>query len=584
MFFIFGARHFIPVEYLTIGHSSCSLLVMENKRKIWGSMHPFYEGGAILGRTVANRYFLDALIAKDYFDEYHFFLPLPAHCTELEETLAEKFPIQHKAGRFTVKSQREVFYYVQKNEYYAFHLSDPFVKYTDIMRIRNAYSQNIFPVTAPTHSLSYADYGQDFLYHIWAGVSPRDVVVATSHAGEAVVNNMYNALKRNYALPQDFVAPAVQRIPLGVDPASMPEAKDKSTLGALCRAKYGIAENSTIFLCFARISYQSKMDLLPVLRAFKRAEGMGLASSSYHFVVAGWADDDDPFADDLKGFAAALGIPCSIIKRPSDIERKAIYAAADVFVSLSDNLQETFGLTMLEAAAAGLPVIASDFDGYKDLVVPDVTGVLVPSVGPSVCLATNELSSIVPASEYHLYLAQQCSVDVRATGEAMYRLATDKPLRERMGQQARERAVNEYSWSRIIDKYIELWQELNAVPLSDACMQRLRSATHPAAEDFMEVFGSYYSAQVRDEAFKQRIVRWSRVGEAIYREQDFPVIYKVIEERVDLALLKQLLFKARKPVTIAALLELLPDNGRFADQDFLLLWALKHDFLEFVAN
>ena len=45
------------------------------------------------------------------------------------------------------------------------------------------------------------------------------------------------------------------------------------------------------------------------------------------------------------------------------------YAAADIFVSLSDNIQETFGLTPVEAMAAGLPVVASDWDGYRETIV-----------------------------------------------------------------------------------------------------------------------------------------------------------------------------------------------------------------------
>ena len=49
------------------------------------------------------------------------------------------------------------------------------------------------------------------------------------------------------------------------------------------------------------------------------------------------------------------------------------YGMADVFVSPSDNIQETFGLSVIEAMASGLPVIVSDWDGYRDTVVDGVT-------------------------------------------------------------------------------------------------------------------------------------------------------------------------------------------------------------------
>src|SRR3546814_10665560 len=58
------------------------------------------------------------------------------------------------------------------------------------------------------------------------------------------------------------------------------------------------------------------------------------------------------------------------------------WAAADVFVSLSDNIQESFGITPVEAMAVGLPCIVSDWDGYRDTVVDGETGILVPTWVP----------------------------------------------------------------------------------------------------------------------------------------------------------------------------------------------------------
>ena len=46
--------------------------------------------------------------------------------------------------------------------------------------------------------------------------------------------------------------------------------------------------------------------------------------------------------------------------------RREIWSAADIFVSLVDNIQETFGLAPLEAMAAGLPTVVSDWDGFRD--------------------------------------------------------------------------------------------------------------------------------------------------------------------------------------------------------------------------
>ena len=44
------------------------------------------------------------------------------------------------------------------------------------------------------------------------------------------------------------------------------------------------------------------------------------------------------------------------------------WASADIFCSLSDNIQETYGIAPVEAMAAALPAVISDWDGYKDTV------------------------------------------------------------------------------------------------------------------------------------------------------------------------------------------------------------------------
>jgi hypothetical protein len=52
-----------------------------------------------------------------------------------------------------------------------------------------------------------------------------------------------------------------------------------------------------------------------------------------------------------------------------------------MFLFPIDNVQETFGLAPIEAMAAGLPVIVSDWDGMKDTVTPDV-GIRIPTEVP----------------------------------------------------------------------------------------------------------------------------------------------------------------------------------------------------------
>ncbi|MDR0828294.1 MAG: glycosyltransferase family 4 protein [Desulfovibrio sp.] len=564
-------------------------------KKIWGTVHPFYEEGSFLGRRVANQSFIGALLKANPFDSYHFFVGHPDFRDFLTERLKKDFPALYADGRFELYLHRELPYLLASKEYHCFHLSDCFVLFTELMQARNAYSRVWFPITAPTHSLSYSEYGQKFLHHMWSGVSSKDAVVATSQAGLAVVSNMYATLRRNYDLSEDqFIAPQVKFLPLGVDPEAMPNPEEKSKLGAAKRKELGLgnflrktdgaqADGEIIFLLFARLSYLSKMDLLPLLRAFKRAESLGLAPGSYRLLLAGWQDEDDCFAEEIKGFAKNLGIKCSFVLRPDHKERKALYAAADIFISPSDNLQETFGLTILEAAVSSLPIIASDFDGYKDLVIHGQTGLLTPTLGPASTLDTDVRSSFAPAGEYHLRLAQQCVVEQAPLAAAIATLALDHDLRCRMGETARKICLQEYSWDKIVVRYLDLWDTSAAMPISREEESRLRGATHPARLHYMEIFGGYYSSRLAEACKDGRKVRWSRAGEAVYRGKDNLVIYQLIEDSIQKENVKRMLFVARKPILLEQIRNIsLSGPKQVSDKDFLLLWALKHDLLEFV--
>ena len=66
---------------------------------------------------------------------------------------------------------------------------------------------------------------------------------------------------------------------------------------------------------------------------------------------------------------------CQCPSTPTDDRQPSVY----VFVSLPDNIQETFGLVVIEAMASGLPVVGSDWDGYRDLILDGETGCLVPT-------------------------------------------------------------------------------------------------------------------------------------------------------------------------------------------------------------
>ncbi len=110
----------------------------------------------------------------------------------------------------------------------------------------------------------------------------------------------------------------------------------------------------------------------------------------------------------------------------ADVER--FYRGADVFVLPTD--YETFSLAAYEAAAAGLPVVATRVSGIEDLVGDDEAGVRV------------ERSS-------------------KAVGEALVRLASNPHLGARMGETGRRRA-REYTWERSVESVLAVYRTLLA--------------------------------------------------------------------------------------------------------------------------
>lgn len=126
---------------------------------------------------------------------------------------------------------------------------------------------------------------------------------------------------------------------------------------------------------------------------------------------------DGPLADDVS--AAAQSDRVEYAGYVSDDERLAsLYATSDAFALPSyavPGWQELFGIVVIEAMACGLPVVAADCVGPREI-VNDETGFVVPQ---------------------H---------DTDALAERLRRVVSDDGLRDRLGERARERAVAEYDW------------------------------------------------------------------------------------------------------------------------------------------
>ena len=132
-----------------------------------------------------------------------------------------------------------------------------------------------------------------------------------------------------------------------------------------------------------------------------------------------------------------------------EIKHQAL-AAADIAVSLVDNPQETFGLAVAEAMAAGVPLVVSDWNGYRDLVRDGIDGFRVPTRWASVArqasipLGWQQLLGLEPYPKVAGALAQLVQVDTQAAEAACLTLLTRSELRRAMGAAARQRALETF--------------------------------------------------------------------------------------------------------------------------------------------
>ena len=116
--------------------------------------------------------------------------------------------------------------------------------------------------------------------------------------------------------------------------------------------------------------------------------------------------------------------------RVSEVDKARFYKTADIFCAPSTG-QESFGIVLLEAMAAGTAVVASDIHGYKKVVQRSVSGVLVePKDADALCAA-------------------------------LERLVNDPALRARLGAAGSVRA-REFDWPHVTDELLAFYDRVIA--------------------------------------------------------------------------------------------------------------------------
>lgn len=172
-------------------------------------------------------------------------------------------------------------------------------------------------------------------------------------------------------------------------------------------------------LCVARLVPQKGIDVL--LRA---VAAVRVAAGDVHLTVLG----DGPERPNLVRLAADLGLTDLVEFRGAVTEVAPHLAGAGIFVLPSRF--EGFPLALLEAMAAGLPVVATVVDGNTDIVRHGMDGLLVPPDDPG------------------------------ALANALLRLLREPSLAAQLGGEARRRAALCYSADVMLDRTVGIYRQV----------------------------------------------------------------------------------------------------------------------------
>jgi phosphatidylinositol alpha-mannosyltransferase len=279
---------------------------------------------------------------------------------------------------------------LEREHFDVLHFHEPFVPFLSLVVLRQSTSVNIAT------------------FHAYAGFSPAMEFgkrVLSSYASRLHGRIAVSAAARHFAdrfFPGDFKV-----ISNGVDVGHFQRAVP------IARWQDGCPN----LLFVGRL--EDRKGLPHLLKAFRLIRKSG---AECRLLVVG----SGPQEREARRYVMTRGLGnVEFLGRVSDAEKAQLYRTSDVFVSPATG-RESFGIVLLEAMAAGTPIVCSDIHGYKGVVQRGRQAILVPPR------------------------------DSKALAGGISELLADVGLRARMGAEGLARA-NEFSWEHVAAKVDEYY-------------------------------------------------------------------------------------------------------------------------------
>jgi glycosyltransferase involved in cell wall biosynthesis len=411
----------------------------------------------LLGRHSAGESFLRGFVRHASVDRYHLWNASGADQGQLEQLLHRVEPPARPVRWISPTGRNSL------EDPGVLHLPTPAMPAEAWRRLQHGTRR--YAISGITHTTASANVMRILPNFLIAPLEDYDALICTSSAVRAAVDTQIGMM-REY-MGQEYGTrrrPEPQRvtIPLGVNCADFATTAEHRRAW---RERLDIPEDAVVALYVGRFHTKAKMN--PGLMAMALERAAVRTGRKIYWVNSGWAESagaQEVYHAETRKLCPSVAYR-EVDGRPPDV-RFSIWSVADFFISFSDNIQESFGLTPVEAMAAGLPSVVSDWDGYKDTVRDGEDGFRVPTLGPRAGfggdLAYYYDNDWVTYENYIGAAGQYTAVDLGKAEAAVVSLVTDEALRRRMGAEAQAHARRVFDWSAIIPQYEALWAEQDA--------------------------------------------------------------------------------------------------------------------------
>ncbi|MDI9365459.1 MAG: glycosyltransferase family 4 protein [Flavobacterium sp.] len=418
-------------------------------------------------------------------------------------------------------------------------------------------------------ALSYNSQIQDHFFELFAPKLATDINIYPSSCSL----NAVQKIRANFGI-DDLPKFNETVIPIGID-QSLFNRIDRIEKNKF-RKKYNLKEDIISFFVLTRFSPSDKADILPLLRSLKFNQNID--NSAIHIYLCGGdtyfgAED---YIEYLREEIADLDISkyISIIVSNDRNATIEMLKSADVFISPSDSVQETFGITPLEAMSCGLPVIVSDWNGYKETVINNETGFLITTTFFDNSKVWDNFQGYSDYTTQHLLLGQSVIVDTDLIIEKCLLLSQNSDFLLKMSNNAFVHSQN-YSWKSVIQSYEKVWNE--SLTEKSKNIENLCKTSN--FHNYWKSFNHYASVQPKGKG----IYKITDYGKAILFGQHTLRIYDEISSIIDLSIIGKILTLLNNASQSLSTLDTILDCEG-SNLKFIMTIMCKHNLIKYIGQ